>query len=237
MVTTVLHKASERGHQNHGWLIANHSFSFANWYDPTRVHFGMLRVLNDDIIAAGRGFGMHPHDNMEIVTIPLQGSLQHKDSMGFSEVVSRGEIQVMSAGTGVFHSEWNPSPTEDAHTLQTWVFPNKKNVEPRYQQLTFNPEDRKNKIQQIVSPNPEDDGAWVHQDAWYSWCELDKNTTVDYTIKRNGNGVYVFVIDGSVNILETELQERDAIGVSETETFTITATSNCFVLLIDVPIR
>ena len=197
MKNTVLHKANTRGHADHGWLNAYHSFSFASWYNPERVQFGMLRVLNDDTVAAGMGFGTHPHDNMEIITIPLEGDLAHKDSMGNAETIKTGDIQVMSAGTGIQHSEFNPNHDQQTKLLQIWVFPKVRNVTPRYQQITLKPEDRKNKLQQILSPNADDDGVWIHQDAWFYMGKFDKKMTLDYTIKKEGNGEYSnIVIDG-----------------------------------------
>ena len=189
MKNTVLHKANTRGHADHGWLNAYHSFSFASWYNPDRVQFGMLRVLNDDTVAAGMGFGKHPHDNMEIITIPLEGDLAHKDSMGNEATIKSGDVQVMSAGTGIQHSEFNPNHDKQTKLLQIWVFPKIRNVDPRYQQITLNPEDRKNKLQQILSPNADDDGVWIHQDAWFHMGKFDKEMTLDYTIKKEGNGV------------------------------------------------
>src|SRR6185436_10214012 len=171
---TLLHRSSERGHANHNWLDAHHSFSFASWYDPNKVHFGMLRVLNDDIVAAGMGFGKHPHDNMEIVTIPLQGALKHSDSMGNEGVIQKGEVQIMSAGTGIFHSEMNASETESTNIIQTWVFPKEKNIKPRYDQRKFVKENRLNKLCLVVSPDEKDEVLWINQDCWYSLGAFEK---------------------------------------------------------------
>ncbi|PKP18832.1 MAG: hypothetical protein CVU07_01120 [Bacteroidetes bacterium HGW-Bacteroidetes-23] len=237
MKNTVLHKANERGHADHGWLNAYHSFSFANWYNPDKVQFGVLRVLNDDTVAGGMGFGMHPHDNMEIITIPLEGDLAHKDSMGNSETIKFGDVQVMSAGTGVRHSEFNPNADKRTKLLQIWLFPNKQNVEPRYQQITLDVNDRQNKLQQILSPNPEDAGVWIHQDAWFHLGKFEKGLTESYTIKREGNGVYAFVISGSVTINGQSLETRDALGVWDTEILEITSTSDAEILLMDVPME
>lgn len=237
MKNTVLHKANERGHADHGWLNAYHSFSFANWYNPDKVQFGVLRVLNDDTVAGGMGFGMHPHDNMEIITIPLEGDLAHKDSMGNSETIKFGDVQVMSAGTGVRHSEFNPNADKRTKLLQIWLFPNKQNVEPRYQQITLDVNDRQNKLQQILSPNPNDAGVWIHQDAWFHLGKFEKGLTENYTIKREGNGVYAFVISGSVTINGQSLETRDALGVWATEKLEITATSDAEILLLDVPME
>lgn len=237
MKNTVLHKANERGHADHGWLNAYHSFSFANWYNPDKVQFGVLRVLNDDTVAGGMGFGMHPHDNMEIITIPLEGDLAHKDSMGNTETIKFGDVQVMSAGTGVRHSEFNPNADKRTKLLQIWLFPNKQNVEPRYQQITLDVNDRQNKLQQILSPNPNDTGVWIHQDAWFHLGKFEKGLTENYTIKREGNGVYAFVISGSVTINGQILETRDALGVWDTEKLEITAASDAEILLMDIPME
>jgi len=235
MKNTVLHKADTRGHADHGWLNAYHSFSFASWYNPDRVQFGTLRVLNDDTIAAGMGFGTHPHDNMEIITIPLEGDLAHKDSMGNTEVIKNGDIQVMSAGTGIQHSEFNPNADQRTKLLQIWVFPKVRNVTPRYQQITLNPEDRKNKLQQILSPNPEDAGVWIHQDAWFHLGKFDKDTVTTYQLKKEGNGVYAFILSGTVTINEQELETRDGFGIWDTPTLDITATTDAEFLLMEIP--
>lgn len=234
MPKTIIHRAETRGHQDHGWLKARHTFSFANYYDPSRVHFGVLRVLNDDIVAAGEGFGMHPHENMEIITIPLKGQLDHKDNMGNASSILNGDIQVMSAGTGVYHSEYNGGK-EEVNLLQIWVFPNKKNVQPRYQQITLNLADRQNKLQQIVSPNPQDPGTWIYQDAWFNIGKFDKGKSIDYEVKKAGNGVYVFVISGEISIYEAKLKPRDGIGIWETDSFKITIDSDAEILLMDIP--
>lgn len=237
MKNTILHKANERGHADHGWLNAYHSFSFANWYNPDKVQFGVLRVLNDDTIAPGMGFGTHPHDNMEIITIPLEGDLAHKDSMGNAEIIKFGDVQVMSAGTGIRHSEFNPNEDKRTKLLQIWLFPNKRNVEPRYQQITLDVNDRQNKLQQILSPNPNDEGVWIHQDAWFHMGKFKKGVTETYTVKRNENGVYAFVISGSVTINGQALETRDALGITYTEKLEITATSDAEILLMDIPME
>ena len=237
IMKTILHKANTRGNANHGWLQANFSFSFANYYNPQRMHFGVLRVLNDDYIAGGGGFGTHPHDNMEIITIPLEGALEHKDSMGNSGVIKRNEVQVMSAGTGVLHSEFNHSKTETANTLQLWVFPNKRDVQPRYDQLKFDPLARKNQFQQILSPNPDDEGVWIHQDAWFHMGNFDAGKKVDYTIRKKGNGVYAFIVDGDVNINGQELNKRDALGIWDVEKLNISSNSKAEILLLEVPMQ
>lgn len=235
MASTVLHKAGTRGHANHGWLDSHHTFSFANYYNPERMHFGVLRVLNDDRVEAGMGFGRHPHDNMEIISIPLEGDLEHKDSMNNTAVIKYGDIQVMSAGTGIYHSEYNKNKDRQVKFLQIWMFPNKRNVTPRYDQITLNEADRKNKLQQILSPNADDEGVWVHQDAWFHMGNLDKGTTIDYKLKRSGNGVYAFLIKGDVHIDGIALNERDGLGIWDTEAISITADSNAEILLMEVP--
>src|SRR5689334_1975528 len=194
----VLHKANTRGHADHGWLNAYHSFSFAGYYEPSRVHFGALRVLNDDTVAGGMGFGTHPHDNMEIITIPLSGQLEHKDSMGNTGVISKGEVQVMSAGTGIQHSEKNRNSKEEVKLLQIWVFPDEKNVTPRYDQRVFDLAGSKNKLLNIVSPMGDKEGLNIHQHAWFHLGKLDKDTNTTYELKDRNNGVYAFVIDGDV---------------------------------------
>lgn len=236
MENTVLHKAETRGHANHGWLDSHHTFSFANYQNPDRMHFGVLRVLNDDRVDPGMGFGTHPHDNMEIISIPLEGDLEHKDSMGTTAVISKGDIQVMSAGTGIYHSEYNRNADKLTKFLQIWVFPNKRNVTPRYDQITLNEADRHNKLQQVLSPNPDDAGVWIHQDAWFHMGKFDKDFATDYTIKKHGNGVYLFVLEGSFNVGGIELNRRDGLGVWDTDAINITATSaDAEILLMEVP--
>ena len=235
MVQTVLHKAATRGHANHGWLNSYHSFSFESYYNPERMNFGALRVLNDDTVDAGKGFGTHPHDNMEIISIPLEGDLEHKDSMNNVAVIKNGDIQVMSAGTGIYHSEYNKDRDQRVKFLQIWVYPNKKNVTPRYDQITLNQEDRHNKLQQILSPNPEDEGVWIHQNAWFHLGKFDKGESSDYKIKGEGNGVYIFVLSGDVKVNEQLLNTRDGYGIWNTESFTITAETDAEFLLMEVP--
>lgn len=235
METMVLHKSDTRGHADHGWLNSHHTFSFANYYNPERMHFGVLRVLNDDTVSAGMGFGTHPHDNMEIISIPLEGDLEHKDSMGNVAVIKNGDIQVMSAGTGIQHSEYNKNSDKLTKFLQIWVFPNKRNVEPRYDQITLKEEDRTNKLQQILSPSADDAGVWIHQDAWFHLGKFEKDFTTDYTVKRTGNGVYAFILSGDVTINGQTLNTRDGLGIWDVETLTIKADSNAEFLLMDVP--
>ena len=232
---TVYHASASRGNANHGWLNANHSFSFAQYYNPERMNFGALRVLNDDTIAPGRGFGTHPHDNMEIITIPLEGDLEHKDSMGNVGAINEGEIQVMSAGTGVYHSEYNKNPDKPINLLQLWVMPKVQNVSPRYDQKSIRELKKNNAFYQVLSPNPGDDGMWIHQDAWFHLGDFDQATQTDYQIKKQGNGVYVFVIEGNITVGDQELQSRDALGVWETEQISFQTHANTKVLLVEVP--
>jgi redox-sensitive bicupin YhaK (pirin superfamily) len=231
----ILHKAASRGNANHGWLQSYHTFSFANYYNPERMHFGVLRVLNDDTVAPGMGFGTHPHDNMEIISIPLEGDLEHKDSMGNVAVIRNGDIQVMSAGTGITHSEYNKNADKTVKFLQIWVFPNQKNVKPRYDQITLKKEDRKNKLQQILSPNADDDGVWIHQNAWFHLSDLDAGNEIEYKLKNTANGVYVFVLSGDVTVQNQKLSARDGLGVWNAGTLRFTADSNTELLLMEVP--
>lgn len=236
-MNTFLHKASTRGHANHGWLDSWHTFSFAGYYDPTRIHFGALRVLNDDTVSGGMGFGKHPHDNMEIISIPLEGALEHSDNMGNTTVIRKGDVQIMSAGTGVTHSEKNKNPNEQVKFLQIWVFPNQQNVQPRYDQKTFSDEDKHNKLVTVVSPMGEDVGINIHQDAWFSLGRLDKEITLTYKLHKQGNGVYAFVLEGDVTINDIVLNRRDGLGISEADTLSIKADSNTEVLLMEIPMN
>lgn len=238
MSKTIIHKSETRGDANHGWLHSRHTFSFANYYNPERMNFGVLRVINDDYVAEGMGFGTHPHENMEIISIPLEGDLEHKDSMGNVSVIKNGDVQVMSAGTGITHSEYNKNKDKPVKFFQIWVFPNKKNVTPRYDQITLDVSQRHNKFQQIVSPNENAEGVWIHQDAWFHLGKFDKGFKTDYTIKKAGNGVYAFVIKGDVSIDGTVLNERDGFGIWDTDKFTVEANSvGAEVLLMDVPMK
>lgn len=230
---TVIHKADSRGAVDHGWLKAKHTFSFANYYDPSRVHFGVLRVLNDDWVAPTMGFGMHPHDNMEIITIPLEGALRHRDSMGNEGIIEKNEVQVMSAGTGVYHSEHNASSEHPLSLLQIWVMPNAKNVEPRYMQKRFDAADRQNQWQTIVSPDKS--VLWIHQDTWFSLGDFSKENTITYTLNKASNGVYLFVIDGSIEVGGETLSKRDGMGINDVNEVTIKAFSDAQVLLMEVP--
>ena len=237
MENTVLHKAATRGHANHGWLNSYHTFSFANYYNPERTHFGVLRVLNDDEVKAGMGFGTHPHNNMEIISIPLEGDLEHKDSMGTNAVIKRGDVQVMSAGSGISHSEYNKNQDQPVKFLQIWMFPNKENVTPRYGQITLNEADRHNKFQVVVSPDAANGDTWIHQNAWFSLGNLDKGTDMDYAIRSKDNGVYVFVLKGSVKVNDQELETRDGFGIWNNDKISIHAGSDAEVLLMDVPME
>ena len=234
---TVFHKASERGHADHGWLNAHHSFSFASYYNPEKMHFGLLRVLNDDIVAPGMGFGTHPHDNMEIVTIPLKGTLEHKDSMGNTGVIRPHEIQAMSAGSGITHSEYNHSKTEEINLLQIWVFPKEHNIKPRYDQLVFTDESKNGKFKTIVAPVKSGDVMWINQDAYFSLGKFKAGSSVNYKIQNKGNGAYVFIIEGEIKIENNTLEKRDALGIWETDNFKIDITKDAEVLVIDVPMN
>lgn len=237
MQNTVLHKANTRGNANHGWLNAYHSFSFGSWHNPERVQFGVLRVLNDDTIAAGMGFGEHGHDNMEIITIPLQGDLAHKDSMGNSETIKTGDVQVMSAGTGIRHSEFNPNADQQTKLFQIWLFPKVKNVEPRYQQITLNVAEQKNAFAQILSPNPEDSGVWIHQDAWFYLSDFEAHVAKKLAIQKKGNGFYVLSIEGEIEVNGQELSTRDAVGIWETPEIEIKATTAAKFLVMEIPME
>ena len=237
MKNTVLHKANTRGHADHGWLNAYHSFSFASWYNPDRVQFGMLRVLNDDTVAAGMGFGTHPHDNMEIITIPLEGDLAHKDSMGNAATIKTGDVQVMSAGTGIQHSEFNPNADQHTKLFQIWVFPKYRNVTPRYQQITLDIAEQKNNFAQILSPNADDAGVWIYQDAWFYLADFDKGFSKNYSINKEGNGMYVFVISGTITVDGEELETRDGLGIWDFTNLEISATSDAKFLVMEIPMN
>jgi len=234
-MNTVLHKANTRGHADHGWLEVNHTFSFANYHNPDRMNFGVLRVFNDDKIAPSKGFGTHPHDNMEIITIPLAGDLKHKDNMGNGTVIKQGDIQVMSAGSGITHSEFNANADKDVKVLQIWLFPNKKNVTPRYDQLSIKSIETKNNFYQILSPNKGDNGVWIHQNAWFHIGEFDKKQYKCYKLKDINNGVYAFLIEGYATIEGQELNKRDGFGIWNTDKIEINAEANSKILLLEVP--
>ncbi len=237
MENSVFHPANSRGDANHGWLQSKHTFSFANYYNPDRMHFGVLRVLNDDTVASGMGFGTHPHDNMEIISIPLEGDLEHKDSMGNTQVIKNGDIQVMSAGTGIYHSEFNRNKNNLVKFLQIWVFPNKRDVTPRYDQITLNQEDRQNRFQQILSPSADDEGVWIQQDAWFHLGKFEKNKTTNYSFKKESNGVYVFVLSGKLEVNGQLLNNRDGFGVWNSKSIEFKFNEDSEVLLMEVPMN
>ena len=231
---TVLHQAATRGHANFGWLDSYHSFSFGHYYDPERVHFGALRVLNDDTVNAGMGFGKHPHDNMEIVSIPLSGDLHHKDSTGRDEIIREHDVQIMSAGSGIAHSEMNANRDKPVKFLQIWVMPKEQNIEPRYEQKSFKPENRVNQLLTVVAPDNED-AVWINQDAWFSLGNFTKDFSTSYQLKKSGNGVYIFVLEGSLEINGQSIGIRDGLGISEIETIDIKASTDAQIVLIEIP--
>lgn len=233
---TVLHRAESRGHANHGWLDTHHTFSFANYYNPERMHFGVLRVLNDDFVQGGRGFSTHPHDNMEIISIPLEGDLEHQDSMGNISIIRKNDVQIMSAGTGVYHSEKNKNLNQPVKFLQIWVFPKQRQITPRYDQKTFSPEARINTWQRIVSPN-EPEAVGINQDAWLSLTKLTPGTTLPYRVQQPGNGIYLFILDGQISVNGQMLAKRDGMGLWEVDQIEILAAEEAEVLLMDVPMQ
>ena len=232
---TIFHPAKDRGHANFGWLDSNHSFSFGQWYNPEKVHFGALRVLNDDIVTGGAGFGTHPHDNMEIISIPISGSIAHKDSTGTDGIIETGDVQIMSAGKGIRHSEYNASKNDSVNFLQIWVLPKLANIQPRYDQKKFSETDRTNKWQVVVSPDEKEGGVWINQDARFSLSLLQAGKELEYSNTFKGNGVYLFVIDGEVEAAGQKLDKKDAAGISETDRFTIKANKDSKILAIEVP--
>ena len=234
-MNTVIHKAATRGNANHGWLNSQHSFSFANYHNPDRMNFGVLRVLNDDTVEAGMGFGTHPHDNMEIISIPLTGDLEHKDSMGNVTVIKEGDVQAMSAGTGVTHSEYNKNKDKEVKFLQIWVFPKEKNVTPKYDQISIKDLEKENEFYQVLSPNKDDQGVWINQDAWFHIGNFNKETATEYQIKKEGNGVYAFILEGEAEINNEKLDRRDGMGIWNTESIEIKANKDARILLMDVP--
>ncbi len=236
-MNTVLHKAATRGKANHGWLNSNHTFSFANYHNPDRMNFGALRVLNDDVVANGRGFNTHPHDNMEIISIPLYGDLEHKDSMGNTAVIKEGDIQVLSAGTGMFHSEYNKNQDKEVRFLQIWVFPNKKEVKPRYDQIAISAIEEKNTFSQILSPDSNDQGVWIHQDTWFHIGNFDTDTSSTYQLKKEGNGIYAFILEGEATINGQKLEKRDGYGLWNTPNIDLVTSKNSKVLLMEVPMQ
>jgi redox-sensitive bicupin YhaK (pirin superfamily) len=238
MKNTILHKAESRGYANHGWLNSYHTFSFAHYHNSERMHFGVLRVLNDDTVAAGMGFGTHPHDNMEIISIPLEGDLEHKDSMGNVTLIKHGDIQVMSAGSGITHSEYNKNKDKQVKFLQIWIFPNQRNVIPRYDQISLNVADRHNTLQQILSPNKEDAGVWIHQNAWFHMGLFEPNFKTNYSLKAQGNGVYAFLLSGKMRVNDIELEARDGLGLWDIDSLTIESLDAASeILLMEVPMK
>jgi redox-sensitive bicupin YhaK (pirin superfamily) len=232
---TIVTRASERGIANHGWLKPAHYFSFGSWHNPEKVHFGKLRVLNDDWIAGGGAFPTHPHDNMEIVTIPFTGALKHKDSTGGAGIIKAGDVQIMSAGTGVQHSEANESATEPVTLFQTWIFPKERNITPRYDQRNFDIKEREGKWQVVVSPREEDNALWINQDARFSLTNIKAGKTIKYENAFAGNGVYLVVINGTVEIDSVKFEKRDAVGISEADSFEIKILEDAALLAVEVP--
>ena len=231
----IIHRADSRSFSNHGWLQSYHTFSFAGYYNPERIRFGALRVLNDDHVKGGMGFGTHPHDNMEIVSIPLSGALEHKDNTGRNEIIRSNEVQIMSAGSGIAHSEFNASKTEPVNFLQIWVFPKLRNITPRYQQRAFEPSERQNKLQVVVAPEADSEALFINQDAWLSLGRFDEGQTVEVTPRMPQHGSYLFVLEGEVEVAGETLQRRDAIGLSNYDSATINILKAAEFLLIDVP--
>ncbi len=236
-MNTVIHKAETRGHVNHGWLSSYHTFSFANYHNPERMNFGVLRVLNDDRVASGKGFGTHPHNNMEIISIPLEGDLEHEDSMGNVTVIREGDVQVMSAGTGITHSEYNKNKDKDVKFLQIWVLPKERNVTPRYDQISIRDIKKENQFYQVLSPNKDDEGVWINQDVWFYLGHLTNRKSENYKINKEGNGVYVFVLEGSVEVEGNQLNRRDGMGIWDVTSILVRANESTKVLLMEVPMR
>lgn len=234
---TTLHKADSRGKADHGWLNSHHTFSFASYHNPSRVRFGLLRVLNDDIVKPGEGFGTHPHDNMEIISIPLKGALAHKDSTGNEHVINTGDVQIMSAGSGLYHSEYNASQTDEVNFLQIWIFPKERDIEPRYDQRSYSSNERKNKFQLVVSPEKDNGSLWINQDAYFSLVNLEKGKDVTYNINKKGNIVYLFLISGSIDAAGEKLDERDGLGIEGIDEVSITAGKDSELLAIEVPMN
>ena len=233
---TIVHKAATRGHASFGWLNSYHTFSFGSYHNPERVHFGALRVLNDDTVAKGMGFSKHPHDNMEIVSIPLEGDLHHKDSTGRDEIIRQHDVQIMSAGSGIAHSEMNANKDKEVKFLQIWVFPKVANIEPRYQQKNFKPENRNNQLLTVVAPDDEN-AVWINQDAWFSLGKFSQESTTRYQIRKPGNGVYAFILKGTVTLNGETVSDRDGLGIWDTDSIEIKADTDAEFLLIDVPME
>jgi redox-sensitive bicupin YhaK (pirin superfamily) len=236
-MANIIVRANERGAADHGWLNAKHTFSFAGYYNPERVHFGMLRVFNDDIVAPGMGFGMHPHDNMEIVTIPIQGELEHKDSEGHHGVITQGEVQVMSAGSGLYHSEFNHSKEKEVNLMQIWVLPRERDIQPRYDQKAFDAEGRKNKFQLVASPEKDNGSLWLNQYVYFNLGDFDKDTTTKYERKLKNNGLWIFVIEGEAEVNGEKLERRDSMGITETDAAEFKFSKDSKILIIDVPMN
>ncbi|HBH21858.1 MAG TPA: hypothetical protein DDY13_00400 [Cytophagales bacterium] len=232
----IFHEADSRGLANHGWLFSRHTFSFANYFNPERVNFGALRVINDDIVKPGMGFGTHPHNNMEIISIPLRGALEHKDSTGNTEVIKTGEVQIMSAGSGLTHSEYNHSKTEEVNFLQIWVFPKEKNIEPRYEQKMFDLDNNVNRFVNVVAPDNAS-AVWINQDAWFSLGKFDEGHIASYRLNRNDSGAYILIIEGSAKINDRELNEKDGLGLTDINELSIESISNSKILIMEVPMN
>ncbi len=237
MEKIIIHRADTRGIAEHGWLKSFHTFSFASYYNPERIHFGVLRVLNDDIVKASSGFDNHTHENMEIISIPLEGILTHKDNLGHISIIRPGDIQVMSAGSGITHSEYNDDTVNPVNFLQRWIYPKQKDIKPQYQQKTFDQDDRINTLQEIISPSPGNDNLHIHQDAWISIGKLVKGTETEYSIKKNDNGIYIFIIEGDTNVEGLNLNKRDGIGISGTDKIKIKVINDCELLVLDIPMQ
>ena len=236
-MNTVIHRADSRGVADHGWLHSRHTFSFANYHDPERMGFGKLRVINDDIVKGGGGFGTHPHDNMEIISVPLSGALRHRDSMGNTHVIRQGDVQIMSAGSGLTHSEYNDSASAPVNFLQIWVMPRKRNIEPRYGQKAFEHADRHNRFQTVVAPEDDSDAVWINQDAWFSLGDFDAGRGGHCQARKPGNGLYLFVIEGQIEIAGQTLGKRDGIGIADAGKPDIRAVADSQLLLMDVPME
>lgn len=234
---TVLHRANSRGEADHGWLKSYHTFSFAGYHHPERMHFGVLRVLNDDTVKGGMGFSTHQHRDMEIISIPLEGDLQHQDNMGNVTRIREGDIQVMSAGTGIEHSEYNANRDREVKFLQIWIFPREKGIEPRYDQVSLRSLQKKNEFYQVLSPDPEADGVWIHQDAWFSMGDFDAGKKAEYTLKNKENGLYVFLLKGKAQVANTTLEARDGLGIRNTESVAFEFPEACSILLMEIPLK
>lgn len=235
-MTVIFHENESRGLADHGWLMSRHTFSFANYSNPQRMNFGLLRVLNDDIVKPAMGFGTHPHDNMEIVSIPLSGSLKHRDSMGNTHIITTGEVQIMSAGSGLTHSEYNYSSSEDVNFLQIWVFPKERDIVPRYDQKIFNASERINRFQLLVEPQESEETIWINQNAWFSLVDLERDNHVKYEQYNKENGVYFFIIEGSAKIDDHNVNRRDGLGLLDGEAYSVQANSKTQILAIEVPL-